>query len=232
MRLKGKVAVITGAASGIGRSMVRLFVNEGASVVAVDIDEAGCIGVIANIATAEGQAKILDRERIDILCNNAGILDSLTPLVDTDDQLWDRIMAVNVTAPFQLCRAVVPKMIEAGGGVILNTCSAASFTGGRAGCSYTASKHALLGLTRSIAWYYGDQGIRCNAIAPGAIQTKMQFRDVPHQGGMEKYSKYFPTLPPHGKAMDVAEVACFLVSDESRYVNGAALSVDGGWNSF
>ena len=105
-------------------------------------------------------------------------------------------------------------------------------TGGRAGCVYTMSKHALLGLTRSTAWYYGDQGIRCNAIAPGAIQTKMHFRQAPHPGGMEKYSKYFGTMPPHGEAAAVADLATFLVSDEARYVNGEIVSVDGGWNAF
>ena len=114
----------------------------------------------------------------------------------------------------------------------VNTCSAASLSGGRAGCAYTVSKHGLLGLTRSIAWYYGDQGIRCNAIAPGAIQTKMHMREVPHAGGLKKYGTYFPTIPKHGKAMAVAETALFLASDAASYVNGEILSVDGGWNAF
>lgn len=238
--LQGKTAVITGAASGIGRTMARRFAAEGATVIAVDIDgdrlakvaaELGCEAIVADLGTDAGVAAAIAKD-IDILCNNAGILDALTPLEDTDDALWDKVFSVNVTAPFKLCRAVVPKMVAKGGGVVLNTCSAASLSGGRAGCSYTASKHALLGLTRSIAWYYGARGIRCNAIAPGAIQTKMQMRQPPHPGGMAAYAPYFPTIPRQGKAAEVADVAAFLVSDGARYVNGEVLSVDGGWAAY
>ncbi len=240
MSLAGKTALITGAASGIGRAMARRFAAEGATVIAVDIDEArlakvtselDCEGLVADLSTEAGLAAVIERD-LDILCNNAGILDALTPLEDTDDALWDRVMAVNLTAPFKLCRAAVPKMVAKGGGVVLNTCSAASLSGGRAGCSYTASKHALLGLTRSIAWYYGAKGIRCNAIAPGAIQTKMQMRQPPHPEGMQAYAPYFPTIPRQGKAAEVADVAAFLVSDGARYVNGEVLSVDGGWTAY
>ena len=240
MSLADKTALITGAASGIGRAMARKFSAEGATVIAVDIDEArltkvtselGCEGLVVDLATEEGLAAVIARD-LDILCNNAGILDALTPLEDTDDALWDRVMAVNLTAPFKLCRAIVPRMVASGGGVILNTCSAASLSGGRAGCSYTASKHALLGLTRSIAWYYGDKGVRCNAIAPGAIQTKMQVRQPPHPGGMQAYAPYFPTISSQGKAAEVADVAAFLVGDGARYVNGEVVSVDGGWTAY
>ncbi len=241
MMLKDKHTLITGAASGIGRSMARRFAAEGAQVVAVDIDEdrllrvaaeLDCAHVVADLTKSDDLARVLDRPRIDILCNNAGVLDALTPLTEVSDELWDRVMAVNVTAPFRTCRAAIPKMIEHGGGVILNTCSAASLSGGRAGAAYTASKHALAGMTRSIAWYYGAQGIRCVGLAPGAIQTRMHMRQMPHPQGIEKYAEYFPTMPEHGRAMDVAEVACFLVSDGARYVSGEIVSVDGGWNAF
>lgn len=240
-RLEGKFAIVTGGASGIGRAMVRAFAAEGASVLAVDLDEGrlkkvteevGCEGLVCDITDDAGIARMFDRERVDILCNNAGILDALTPLAEVGDDLWDRVMRINLTAPMKAMRAVVPKMAAAGGGVIVNTCSAAALSGGRAGAAYTASKHGLLGLTRSTAWYYGDQGIRCNAIAPGAIQTKMHFRSPPNTNGMTKYSKYFETMPPHGEAAAVADVALFLVSDAGRYVNGEVVSVDGGWNAF
>jgi NAD(P)-dependent dehydrogenase (short-subunit alcohol dehydrogenase family) len=221
--------------------MVRAFVAEGAKVLAVDLDEAGlakvadktgCETLVANVADEDDIARIFDRDRVDILCNNAGILDGLTPLHDVSDELYAKVMKVNVEGPFKACRAAIPRMIEHGGGTILNTCSAAALSGGRAGSVYTISKHALLGLTRSTAWFYADKGIRCNAIAPGAIQTKMHMRLVPHQEGFEKYAKYFGTMPPHGKAAAVADVALFLVSDASRYVNGEIVSVDGGWNTF
>ncbi|MDP6935733.1 MAG: SDR family oxidoreductase, partial [Myxococcota bacterium] len=195
-------------------------------------EELSCESVVADIGTEEGVAAVVSRTDMDILCNNAGILDSLTPLLAVDDALWDQVMRVNLTAPFKLCRGALPAMIERGGGVIVNTCSAASLSGGRAGCAYTASKHGLLGLTRSIAWYYGDKGIRCNAIAPGAIQTKMHFRNPPHTDGLQKYSRYFGTMPEHGKAIAVAEAALYLASDASGYVNGEVLTVDGGWNAF
>ena len=241
MSVSGKVVVVTGAASGIGRSMARCFAAEGAQVVAVDIDgdrlakvaeELDCEGVVADLGTDEGVAAVTQRERVDVLCNNAGVLDALTPLLEVDDALWERVMGINLTSPMQLTRAVLPGMIERGGGVVLNTCSAASLSGGRAGCAYTAAKHGLLGLTRSVAWFYGDKGIRCNAIAPGAIQTKMHVREMPNQSGMEKYAKYFGTIPEHGKAMQVAQVALFLASDAASYVNGEVITVDGGWNSF
>lgn len=248
MLLRDKVCVITGAANGIGRAMARCFAAEGARLVLADLDgdrlarvaeELSCEAVVGNVTDPAHQAALLDRERVDVLVNNAGILDSLTPLGDLEDALWDNVMAVNATAPMQLSRAAVRKMLAQGdgggggvGGAIVNTCSAASLSGGRAGCAYTASKHALLGLTRSIAWYYGDQGIRCNAVAPGAIQTKIGMRGVPHEGGMARYGQYFPTIPPMGKSAEVAQVAAFLASDRASYVNGEIVSVDGGWNAF
>lgn len=240
-RLDGRVAVITGAASGIGRSMARAFAAEGAVVVAVDMDaarlaevgaELGCETAAIDVSDRAAVEALLDRDRVDVLCNNAGVLDALTPLAETDDDLWRRVMRINVDGPFFACRAVIPGMIARGGGVILNTCSNAALSGGRAGAAYTASKHALLGLTRSTAWYYGPQGVRCNALAPGAIQTKMHVRQPPHPGGMERYAAYFGTMPPHGKAMEVARVAVFLASDDASYVNGEVLGVDGGWGAF
>lgn len=241
MKLAGKVAVVTGAGSGIGRAIARRFAREGANVVCVDIDaarveevaaEVGGTPCVADVANPDDVARMLDRPRVDILCNNAGVLDALTPVADVSDALWRRVMSVNLDGPFYACRAVIPKMIAQGGGVILNTCSAAALSGGRAGAAYTTAKHGLLGLTRSVAWYYGEQGIRCVALAPGAIQTKMHTREAPHEGGMARYAPYFPTVPPHGKASQVADAACFLVSDDAAYVNGEILTVDGGWNAF
>jgi len=240
-RLDGRVAVVTGAASGIGRSIARRLVASGAEVVLVDLDasrlqavadELDAEAVVVDLSTQDGVDEMLDRAQVDILINNAGVLDGLTPLAEVDDALWSRVMRVNVDAPFRAMRAVLPQMVERGNGVILNTCSAAALAGGRAGAAYTASKHALLGLTRSVAWYYGSHGVRCNAVAPGAIQTRMHTREMPSLTGMERTAPYFPTIPAHGKAMEVAEVAVFLCSDAARYINGAVLPVDGGWLAY
>lgn len=240
-RLDGRVAVVTGAASGIGRSIARRLATSGAEVVLVDLDEGRlrkvadelCAeAVLADISTQEGVDAVLSRPRVDILINNAGVLDGLTPLAEVDDALWSKVMRVNVDGPFRAMRSVLPQMVERGSGVILNTCSAAALAGGRAGAAYTASKHALLGLTRSVAWYYGKDGVRCNAVAPGAIQTRMHTREMPSTSGMERTAPYFPTIPEHGKAMEVAEVAVFLCSDAARYINGAVLPVDGGWLAY
>ena len=240
-RLDGRVAVITGAASGIGRSIARRMAASGAELVLVDTDEARlskvalelCAeAIVADVASQLGVDRMLDRPRVDILVNNAGVLDGLTPLAEVDDALWTKVMRVNVEGPFRAMRAVIPGMLERGGGVILNTCSTAALAGGRAGAAYTASKHALLGLTRSTAWHYGDRGIRCNAVAPGAIQTRMHTRAMPNSTGLERAAPYFSTIPEHGKAMEVAEVVVFLCSDAARYVNGAVLPIDGGWMAY
>ena len=240
-RLDGRVAVVTGAGSGIGRSIARRLASSGAEVVLVDVDEARvrkvaeeiCAeAVVADVSSQAGVERMLARPRVDILVNNAGVLDSLTPLAEVDDALWARVMRVNVDGPFRAMRAVIPGMVERGGGVILNTCSAAALSGGRAGAAYTASKHALLGLTRSTAWYYGNQGIRCNAVAPGAIQTRMHTREMPSASGMARATPYLSTIPEHGRAREVAEVAVFLCSDAARYVNGAVLPIDGGWMAY
>ncbi len=251
MKLQGKAAVITGAASGIGRSIARIFAAEGARSVLVDVDEGRLNKVVAelrgkdaevepmlvDLSDAQACAGVISRckERfgsVDILCNNAGVLASLTPCHDTDDALWRKVMSVNLDAPFALTRAALQHMQEQGSGAIVNTASAAGEHGGRGGCAYTASKHALIGLTRSVAWYYGGQGIRCNAVAPGAIQTRMQGSFVPHPGGMAAYQPHFPTIPRFGKAMEVAQAVAFLASDDAAYVNGTVMAVDGGWTAY
>ena len=251
MLLEDRVAIITGAASGIGRAMARRFAKEGAKLVLADLQEerlnkvadelkstnSAVIARLVDVGSPRDTEAMIQSAvdafgRLDVLCNNAGVLDNLTPVEDTSDELWDRVMRVNAKGPFLASRAGLKLMVEQGSGSIINTSSAAGLRGGRGGGAYTASKHAVVGLTRSIAWYYGSKGVRCNAIAPGAIMTAMAGGFIPHQGGFDAYQPHFQMVPPHGRAADVADVALFLASDESRYVNGAVLPVDGGWMSF
>ena len=251
MKLEDKVAIITGAAQGIGKAMALRFAAEGAKVVIGDLNEEASTQVAKEITDAGGEATIVTGDcatqegadalveratgkfgKLDILCNNAGVLDGLTPCVDTTDELWDKVIRVNLTGPMLLCRRAIPVMLEQGGGSILNTASVAADGGGRGGFSYTASKHGVDGITRSIAWYYGKKGIRCNAIEPGAVMTPMALNMKTHQGGMEAMAPYLPIIQRYGDPKEIANAALFLVSDEASYINGSILKVDGGWTLF
>ncbi|HYF77790.1 MAG TPA: glucose 1-dehydrogenase [Symbiobacteriaceae bacterium] len=248
MRLKDKVAVITGAGSGMGKEMAKLFAAEGAKVVAADIVPTGVEQVVAEITAAGGTATAVvanvakedDVEamintavntygRLDVLVNNAGIMDRATPVADCSDELWNRVMAVNLNGPFYACRLAVPIMQKQGGGSIINTASVAGVRGGAAGVAYTSSKHAVLGLTKNIAGYYAKDGIRCNAICPGAVATAIGIGGEPHQGGLEQLMKVSATSPRVAQAQEIATVALFLASSDASFVNGVALVADGGW---
>ena len=244
-RLEGKVAVITGAGSGIGLAMTRRFVEEGAQVVAGEIVEtglerlqaiAGAIPVQADVtrqpdvdrlvATAEGLG------RLDVVCNNAGIVDRFLPVDEMTDEVWQRVLAVNLTGPMRVSRAALPVMQRAGRGVIINIASVAGLRGAAAGAAYTASKHGLIGLTQNMAATYAGDGIRCVAIAPGGVNTGISAGGQPSPRGMALLQKILATSPRWGEAVEIANVAVFLASDEASFVNGAILPVDAGWQAF
>ena len=250
MRLENQVAIVTGAASGIGKAMAQRFGKEGSKLVLADINEDALGSVVAEVTEAGGTAvayagNLVDPEvakeliekavseygQLNILCNNAGVLDKLTPVADLTDEMWDLVMGVNAKAPMMTCRSALPIMIEQGAGIILNTASVAASSPGCGGAAYTASKHAILGLTKSIAWFYGDKGIRCNAMSPGAIMTPMAMSKT-HPAGMEKMAPYLPIISRYADPGEVADAALFLVSDEAKYLNGSNLTVDGGWTLF
>lgn len=250
-KLTGKVAVITGAGSGIGRAMATLFASEGAKVVVADIveervnevvaaiNEAGgsATGVVVNVASQEDVSRMIERAtehfgRLDILCNNAGIMDRMAPVHEVSDELWERVLSVNLTGPFLACREAIPIMREQGSGVILNTSSLAGVNGSRAGAAYTASKHGVVGLTKNIAFMYAAEGIRCNALCPGAVETAIGIGGAPSEFGYGRMQLGLGTNPRAAKPEELARIALALVSDDGSFVNGAALVVDGGWSAY
>ena len=253
MRLQGKVAVITGAASGIGLAMATRFAAEGANVVAGDwhagrLEEAvakikaaggtitGAQGNIADQATAEGlvDLAISTYGRLDVLCNNAGVMDYMQGVGELSDEVWRRVLSINLDGPMFATRRAVRYMLEHGGGSIVNTASTAGLHGGAAGAAYTASKHALVGLTRNTAWMYATRGIRCNAICPGGTRTNIG-ESMPQERldptGAQRAGAFAALIPVYMDPEDIAALALFFASDESRHINGAIVPADGGWDA-
>ena len=247
--LDGKVAVITGAGSGVGRAMANLFAENGASALVVDViqervDEvvkeakaksgAKMEGMTIDLSLKESPDRMVDRAeeafgRVDVLCNNAGIMDGVRPVADTPDDVWEKVLNINLNAPFRSSRRVIPLMLKNGGGAIVNTASVAGLVGGVAGAAYTVSKHGLIGLTRSIAAHYGTRGIRCNAMVLGGVNTNIGVGGAaPDPKGMEHLMKAMATLPRTAQPAEIAELALFLASGKSSYMNGSCVVIDGG----
>lgn len=250
--LQGKVAIVTGAGSGVGRAIAKLFAEQGSNVVIVDVvpDRVNEVvtevsatgsktkGMVLDLGNRPEPDKMIDEAqrafgRVDILCNNAGIMDGVRPVGETPDEVWERVLNVNLNAPFRATRKVIPLMLKQGGGAILNTASVAGVFGGMAGVSYTVSKHALIGLTRSTAAHYGTKGIRCNAMILGGVNTNIGLGAAqPNPLGLELLSKMAATIPRMGEPIEIARLALFLVSDDASYVNGSCIVIDGGWTNF
>jgi 3-oxoacyl-[acyl-carrier protein] reductase len=248
-RFEGRVAVVTGAGSGMGAAMARGFHAEGASVVAVDVDAAGLERTVADLGGTSDRARpvVLDvsdraavaafgaglaaRGRVDVLCNNAGILDDYTPAHETSWELWTRILAVNLNGPYLMAHALVPAMLEQGKGAIVNTASIAGVVAGGGGAAYTTSKHGLIGLTKQLAFDYGRHGIRANAICPGAIATGMTVELRTPELGNEHVNAAIEATPAGrwGEPEEVAALALFLASDDASFMHGVPVLVDGGW---
>lgn len=252
MKLKGKVAIVTGAASGMGKAIAELFAEEGAKVVVSDVNVDNAVNVVdgieakggtaiaaaTNVSVEEDVQRLIDTTvqtygTVDILVNNAGIMDNFVPAGDLTDELWDKVFAVNTTGPMRTTRKVLPIFIAQKKGVIMNIASAGGLFGSRAGAAYTASKHAVVGFTKNVGFQYATHGIRCNAIAPGAVATNIAMSlTAPNLFGAERAQIGMGINPGLGQPEDIAKVALFLASDDSSFVNGTTVTADAGWTAY
>ncbi|MFK4037889.1 SDR family NAD(P)-dependent oxidoreductase [Nonomuraea wenchangensis] len=242
-----RVALVTGAGSGIGRAMAVAFAKAGARVVAADVDWAraeetaavvgeAALAVTADVGDQASVAALVEAAigaygRIDVLCNNAGILDTMALPAEITPEVWDRVIRVNLTGAFLVTHAVLPHLLRQGRGAIVNTASEAGIRGGAAGAAYTASKHGLIGLTRSVAWAYAKDGIRCNAILPGPTATNIADGATFDPAGAARLSPVLALGELMAQPEQMADAALYLASDAASFVNGAIVPVDGGWSA-
>jgi NAD(P)-dependent dehydrogenase (short-subunit alcohol dehydrogenase family) len=253
MRLADKVVLITGAGSGTGRAMATLFASEGAPVVAAEWHADSLASVVTDVTAAGGRitgvhgdvsleadcvaminAALQSYGRLDVLVNNAGVMDNNHGVGEVTNAMWERVLGINLNGPMYLSRLAVPHMVAQGGGSIVNVASVAGVGGGAAGAAYTTSKHALVGLTRNTAYRYALDKVRCNAIIAGAIATNIM--DSVDQTQMDpqasaRYQTWYGAIPATLEPVDIAELALYLASDASRMINGALIAADGGWTA-
>ena len=251
MRLQNKSIVVTGASSGMGKSIVEAFVHEGACVIAVArrkerLDElaAGLEGAAGKIVAFVGDiskrevneamidAAVKEFGKLDILVNNAGIMDDMGPVGDLTDEKYEQVMRINTYGPMCAMRKAVAVFLSQGnGGNIINVASVGAYRT-CAGAVYAASKAAVVAFTKNTAFMYMPNKIRANAIAPGGIETEIgTSMGMPNMTGYDRVKGIIANMPPPGSGEQIAAAAVFLASDESSYVNGDILVVDGGWTA-
>lgn len=249
MKLNGKSVVVTGASSGMGKAIVELFVKEGANVIAMARrkerleelaeslkEEAGkVIPFAGDVSKEEDMVAAIDLAvseygRLDVLINNAGIMDDMSPIGDAKNEKIEQVFAVNVFGPMYSMRKAIQVFLEQGdGGNIINLASVGAFRAA-AGAVYCASKAAVVSMTKNTAYMYMPNGIRCNAIAPGGIATEIATSmGMPNMAGYGRVQNVLATAPQPGSPQQIASAALFLASDDSSYVSGDVLFVDGGW---
>lgn len=251
MRLAGKACLVTGGAAGIGRAIAEAFLREGARVAVADRDaEAGerasrdlarlgeVLFVPGDVSRAEDARRMVERVveafgRLDVLVNNAGVTLKAS-VVDTEEPDWDHVLAVNLKGVYLCSKYAIPHMVRGGGGSIINVGSIASFVGLPENAAYNASKGGLLTLTRNMAVDYARSNVRVNALCPAMILTPMLEAFIRAQPDPEAYVRAVEQAIPLGRIgrpEDVAPAAVFLASDESAFVTGSALMVDGGYTA-
>ena len=254
MSLKHKVVVVTGASSSMGRAITEVFAREGARVLAVAmgrkrLDEFAqqaqayggeivpFVGDMLVKADIEGMIDEAVRlfGRVDVLVNNAGLMDDFSPVGEFEDAVFEKVLKLNLEAPAYAMRRAIKEFEKQGGGVIINIASVGGLFGCRAGAAYTASKHGLIGLTKNTAYIYANKNIRCNAICPGSIKKEAdreEFMDQLNESGRDIATKGLSLMDRPGESEEIADVALFLASDGSSYINGQAIVVDGGWTCY
>ena len=249
MRFEGKTVVITGASAGMGKDIALSLAKEGATVVAVArrkerLEELATaasefagkiipyVGDVSTLETNEGMIECALKEtgKIDVLINNAGIMDEFKPIGEVEPEYWHKVMDVNLTGPMYAMRKAVQVMLtQENGGNTLNIASIGGICGARAGATYTASKHALIGLSKNTAFMYAPNKIRCNVICPGGVETEvMNSQTNISQMGVGRVMAGLDTSLPGGQVEDITCMALLVTSDQGKFINGSVIVVDGG----
>ena len=247
---EGKTAIVTGAGAGIGQATATQLAALGANVVVADLHAETAADTVDKITAAGGIAiavvgdlsdqgvvddlvsqTLVMYGGIDVLINNAGIMDDMSGPHEVSDAIWERVLRVNLTSPFLLTRAVVPHMLEKGKGAIVNTTSEAGLRGSAAGTAYTVSKHGVIGLTKSAAVIYRDKGIRVNAVAPGGVTTSLEVNMKSDAMGLAAIGGDAKNVGGIAQPEELAAAIVFLASDAASNISGAILPVDSSWSA-
>lgn len=254
MKLQNKTAIVTGAGAGLGKAICQLFAAEGCKVMAADVHPerlealkqslqtlgytiTTCTVDVANQSSVKA---MIDQAmstygQIDVLVNNAGVMDNFEPVGDCPDSTWNKVMNINLNGVYYAMNAAVPHMLKAGKGSIINVASIGGLFGARAGAAYTTSKHAVIGLSKNTGYMYAKLGVRCNAIAPGAMETQIaESMDMSKITALvnERIMPGMALNPRTSNPTEVAQVALFLASDDSSFVNASVVTADGGWSAY